>query len=142
MIRPLIAVACALLLTACGASKPDPGNLSSYKGKTLVINYWAEWCTPCIKEIPELNELAEARPDLQVLGVNYDGAEGEALEAQVAALGIHFPTLLADPSAELGVDRPMVLPTTLVVDADGNVVNTLIGPQTLDSLLAGLRTES
>ena len=133
----LTLVAVLPLLVACGDSG-NTASLSAYEGQKLVINYWAQWCKPCIKEIPELNELAVHRSDIAVLGVNYDGLVGDELNAQIEALGIEFPTLAADPSAELGVPRPVVLPTTFIVDQSGAVIDTLLGPQTLATLEAAL----
>ena len=97
-----------------------------------VINYWAIWCTPCREEIPELNRLA-LRDDITVLGVNFDAKQGNSLAADSAALGIQFLTI-DDPSAMLGVTRPDKLPTTLIIDPDGNLVVSLVGPQTEDGL--------
>jgi len=73
-----------------------------------------------------------------VLGVNFDGASGEALQQQIDALGIRFPVLATDPAAALGFDRPMVLPTTYVLGPQGRLRETLVGPQTLASLTAAL----
>ena len=101
-----------------------------------MINYWAEWCKPCIKEIPELNRLAQQYPTIKVLGVNFDGASGDELDRQIEKFGIAFPILATDPAAELGTSRPMVLPTTLILAPDGTLADTLVGPQTLESLLA------
>jgi thiol-disulfide isomerase/thioredoxin len=124
------------LLAACGNAPPDPlAPIESARGEWVVINYWAEWCKPCIKEVPELNALGE-REGITVLGVNYDGARGESLSAQVKTLGIDFPTLDLDPAAALGVERPTVLPTTLIIDPEGTLRATLVGPQTEDSLVA------
>lgn len=125
-----------LALAACGDVPDDPpaGQIESLRGQWVVINYWAEWCGPCIKEIPELNKLHRERKDLTVLGVNYDGAEGEDLSRQVNELGIDFPMLADDPAASLGTSRPMVLPTTLVLDPSGALTQTLVGPQTHQSL--------
>jgi thiol-disulfide isomerase/thioredoxin len=127
------------LLTACGNDPAGPlSPIEAARGQWVVVNYWAEWCKPCIKEVPELNALGE-REGITVLGVNYDGAQGEALSAQVEALGIAFPTLDLDPAAALGVKRPTVLPTTLIIDPEGTLRATLVGPQTEDSLLAATR---
>ena len=53
--------------------------------KVIVINYWATWCAPCRKEIPELNELDHQLSDrLDVIGVNFDGVVGEQLDQQMA----------------------------------------------------------
>lgn len=124
-----------LVLAGCAERDPpatfDPGD---YRGDWVVINYWAEWCKPCIDEIPELNELQETRPDVTVLGVNYDGVTGAELRRQSSALGIEFEILAEDPATALGVSRPTVLPTTYVVDPRGRVSERLVGPQTLESL--------
>ena len=124
----------ALALTACSGEPAPRDELSELRGRWTVINYWAEWCKPCIKEIPELNELAREYPDLAVVGVNFDGAAGEELADQISQLGIAFPVLAEDPAARLGIPRPAVLPTTLILDPQGKLAQTLVGPQTLESL--------
>lgn len=130
----------SLVLIVLAACSPGdvPGQslrLESLSGQWVVINYWATWCKPCIQEIPELNALA-ALPGITVVGVNYDGATGEELAQQLQKLGIAFPTLDTDPAAQLGVSRPEVLPTSLVLDPGGKLASTLVGPQTLQSLAA------
>jgi thiol-disulfide isomerase/thioredoxin len=124
-------LALALLLTACGSDDA----IDRHRGDWVLINYWAEWCKPCIREIPELNAL-DARDDYTVLGVNYDGATGDELAAQIGRLGIGFATLADDPALRFGVARPEVLPTTLVIDPEGRLRQVLVGPQTEASLLA------
>ena len=92
-------------------------------GQWRVINYWAIWCAPCREEIPELNALNDST-ELMVFAVNYDGQNGEALQSQAAEMGITFTLLEQDPGAALGVERPRVLPTTLLVDPEGAVTAT------------------
>jgi thiol-disulfide isomerase/thioredoxin len=127
-----------LTLTACQPSAPESNAdlLQGLRGQWVVINYWAEWCKPCIKEIPELNALDSDYESVTVLGVNYDGATGDALQAQLDALQVQFATLGEDPAGLLGLDRPNVLPTTLIINPAGELLDTLVGPQTLESLLA------
>ncbi len=128
-----------IALTACdGGSTTGTGgfSLANYSGRWLVVNYWAEWCKPCIKEIPELNALDARYPQVAVLGVNFDGETGETLARQIDQLGIAFPVLEEEPSAVLGVKLPSVLPATFIFDPDGNLVHSLVGPQTLESLAA------
>jgi thiol-disulfide isomerase/thioredoxin len=133
----LLAVALTLLLAGCQPAPPDDAALlQSLRGQWVVINYWAQWCKPCIEEIPELNALDQSYSNVAVLGVNYDGAAGDELQRQIGTLGVAFPTLREDPAALLGQPRPTVLPTTLILNPDGEIVATLVGPQTLESLTA------
>ena len=109
------------------------------EGKWLIINYWATWCGPCIKEIPELNKIAHEHDDeLNVFGVNFDQPDPEDMQAQVNKMGIEFPVFVTDPAAKLGYAVPDVLPTTYVFSRDGALHATLIGPQTESSLLESL----
>jgi len=135
-----------LVLTACGDGGGDVRyalhgggelTLESLRGRWVFINYWAEWCAPCREEIPELNAFAAAHPDrVRVLSVNFDGSAGEQLDAQIEALGIAFPTLLADPRTALGVPPAQGLPETLVIDPQGRLQRVLPGPQTRATLEA------
>ena len=132
---PLVA-----LLQACAKPTDDAAALDA-AGSWTFVNYWAQWCKPCIKEIPELNTL-HAIDGYRVLGVNFDGARGEALRAQIDALGVGFPTLDEDPGARFGLDTPEVLPTTLVLTPGGELHAVLIGPQTYATLIAATESGS
>ena len=127
-----------LLLTACSDATEQDKNpsISELRGQWVVVNYWAKWCKPCIREIPELNALNREYAEVTVLGVNYDGAEGEELASQISELEVKFPMLTEDPAGKLGAPRPLVLPTTLIINPAGKLIQTLIGPQTLESLTA------
>jgi thiol-disulfide isomerase/thioredoxin len=131
-----------LLVAACSPAGAPHSNLrlDELRGQWVVINYWAIWCKPCAQEIPELNALAEL-PGVTVLGVNFDSASGAELEQQLNKLNINFPTLEVDPTAQLGVSRPVVLPTSIVIDPAGQLRETLVGPQTLQSLAAATGQE-
>jgi thiol-disulfide isomerase/thioredoxin len=130
---------CGLILSLLACDQHDsaesPSALQDLRGQWVVINYWAQWCKPCIEEIPQLNTLDQEYAEVTVLGVNYDGATGEELEQQRQQLGVTFASLQEDPAEQLGKPRPVVLPTTFIVNPDGELVETLIGPQTLESLM-------
>lgn len=137
-LMPLLA---GLVLAACSAEKAPNLlgggyiDLADTQGKVLMINYWAEWCSPCRKEIPELNHFAAQHADkVVVLGVNFDLVTGEELQRQVDALGIRFPVLLEDPRGRWNSTASGVLPETLIIDAQGRLVEVLVGPQTLQTL--------
>jgi peroxiredoxin len=109
-------------------------------GQWLLINYWAEWCKPCRTEIPELNKLdASLRTrSAQVLGVNFDALQGEALNKAAEAFDIRFTVLAQDPAQRLELPRNDVLPVTYIIGADGRLRERLIGEQTAAGLLARL----
>jgi thiol-disulfide isomerase/thioredoxin len=132
--KNLLCIIAVTLIAGCQGDNNSTPTLEQYKGQWVFINYWAQWCSPCIKEIPELNRLDQQDDMVQVLGVNYDGATGDELAAQLTKLGVEFPQLPQDPAGALGVPRPTVLPTTLILDPHGVLHSTLVGPQTLESL--------
>lgn len=103
-------------------------------GQWLLINYWAEWCGPCRTEIPELNALDESHDDITVLGVNFDGLQGEELAAASKDLDVRFRVLSIDPAERLDLPRSAVLPVTYIVDASGKVREQLVGEQTAEGL--------
>ena len=127
--------ACIALCTLCFLGCNEPNTALPGTGQWRIINYWAIWCAPCREEIPELNAI-NRDTELTVFAVNYDGQRGEALRAQAGELGITFALLEQDPGPRLGIKRPRVLPTTLLVSPDGEVTDTLVGPQTRESLVA------
>ncbi|PRB83882.1 TlpA disulfide reductase family protein [Pseudomonas sp. MYb185] len=100
----------------------------------VVVNYWAEWCAPCLHELPEFNRLAE-HPGVTVLGVNYDGVSGDALLELAQKMDIQFAVMGQDFVDSMGLERPQVLPTTYVFDPQGKLQHSLPGPQTEQSLL-------
>lgn len=146
--KRLVLAALVFLLSAC--SKPDVSktviadDFGAGDGKRWrVVNYWATWCGPCILEIAELNKIAlDYRQQLVVLGVNFDNPLTESeREAAIAKMDIHFPVYAQDPASELGIDRPLVLPTTFIFSPDGVLVETLVGPQTVETLLTVIRSQ-
>lgn len=100
-----------------------------FRGQWVLVNYWAEWCKPCLEEIPELNELDKA-PDIAVLGVNFDDIQGEELEQLGERMGIDFTLLAKDPGPTFGWQTPVGLPATFVVNPDGDLLEARFGPQT------------
>lgn len=128
-------LACIALCTLCFLGCNEQNAALPGTGQWRIVNYWAIWCVPCREEIPELNAI-NRETELTVFAVNYDGQQGEALRAQADELGIAFALLEQDPGPGLGIERPRVLPTTLLVSPNGEVTDTLAGPQTRETLVA------
>lgn len=105
-------------------------DLSAQRGKWVVVNWWATWCTPCIKEIPDLNALA-SRDDVEVLGLDFEEIERADLDAFLAEHPIEYPVAPVDVYEPLeGFPVPRGLPLTYVVAPDGVVAQAFIGPVT------------
>lgn len=146
VIRSVIGICACLILAGCGEDvgvdqsgrKVTAGSL---EGQWLVINYWAEWCAPCRTEIPELNALAKQFKErsVTVLGVNFDGLQGEELREASQALGIEFTVLEQDPATRYELPRSEVLPVTYIIDSQGQVRERLLGEQTAAGLTARLK---
>lgn len=100
-----------------------PVAVAGFLGTPLVVNFWASWCAPCVAEMPELQEMAEALAgQARVLGVNYRDPDHDAARAFVDELGITYE-LASDPAGDfLNAVRGIGMPTTLLVDAGGTIV--------------------
>lgn len=145
------AVAIFVVLALAGCEQPEVrladgsgADWAQWQGKWLLVNYWAEWCAPCREEIPELNKLQAAGQDsgVVVLGVNFDGLQGEALTSLMQKMDIRFPVLVQDPGARWEQPPPTVLPSTLVIGPDGKLEDVLVGPQTYESLARAVELTS
>lgn len=143
----ILALLCCLALAGC--SKPDyhtldgdSGRFEDLRGRWVLINYWAEWCKPCIEELPELAAFSrEHAGQAVVFAVNFDGPEETLLRQQASKLQIELPVLLDDPAPRLGYERPQALPSTYVFDPDGRLQQVLQGAQTRASLRAAIGGE-
>jgi thiol-disulfide isomerase/thioredoxin len=112
--------------------------LSTLKGKWVVINYWAPWCPSCIHEIPELNHFYKQVKNKNILiyGVNFDAASSGDFKQAVQKAKIEFPVLLEDPDLAWKLGNVNAIPTTFIIDPTGKVAKTLVGPTTEKSLTA------
>jgi thiol-disulfide isomerase/thioredoxin len=109
----------------------QPGSLERWRGRVLVVNFWASWCPPCREEMPGLARINRqfASNGLQVVGIAVDSAD-KARES-AAELGVNYPILVAgleviDLTRRLG-NRAGGLPFTVVVDRHGKLVQTHLG---------------
>lgn len=141
--RSILIFAFILLISSCQKSEFDFYDLegkgyrySDLEGRFQIVNYWAIWCAPCKHEIPELQALHDDYENVFVFGVNFDQPELDVMSEQAKLMNIGFPTYRRDPSSDFGIKTPEVLPTTLVFSPNREMLATLVGPQTKESLLS------
>ena len=101
------------------------------RGKFVVLNFWATWCKPCVKEMPDFQLLSQ-RTDTAVLGLAYEDTTDTELVAFLAKLKVTYPVSKVDVYAPLPapLEVPKGLPTTLVFDRQGLLLKKFLGPVT------------
>lgn len=110
-------------------------SLSDFRGQWVVINYWATWCAPCRKEIPELSKMHHERDDITVLGLAYEDTDDETFAEFLSDFAVSYPILrvdVYDPPQPFGA--PRALPTTILLDPQGRLAKTFIGPVTRQAI--------
>lgn len=115
---------------------------ANWKGKWIIINYWASWCGNCLKEIPELNHFVAENHDKNIIlyGVNYDQLAPENLSAAIKSANIKFPVLQEDPNALWNLGSIVAVPMTFIISPKGVVVKSIIGVNTKKSLVDTLES--
>jgi len=149
---PRFVVLCFLVLfaVACAASDPASGkgaapggpapdfalksldgqtvSLHDYKGKVVLINFWATWCPPCKAEIPALEAAYRANKDKGFVVLGIDIAESQQVVAPfVAGMGMTYPVLLDEQDKLMALYRGLGLPMSILVDRDGIIRERHIG---------------
>ena len=102
--------------------------LSDYKGKWVIANYWAIFCSPCRVEIPDLIRFVKNNPDkVVVLGMDAGMDDTETLKAFIEDQGINYPIIPTQDSTMFGFGEVRGIPTSFVISPDGELVDTHIG---------------
>lgn len=109
--------------------------------EVTVINFWATWCVPCLKELPELVSLDRrwAKRDVHVVGVAIDSGAAADIQAFAAEHEMQYTLLMADQQWARKQFGVFGLPVTLVVDRDGRIRRRMLGPQTGAQFSAAVR---
>jgi thiol-disulfide isomerase/thioredoxin len=144
MRNKIITLISVIVLTGCQKFDIDVYNgpdtsLENLKGKWVVINYWADWCPPCLKEMPELVNFANANPDINVYAFNYDELEISELKPQLKKFSVDIPSIISHPRDIWGIKTPQTIPATYFINTDGELVLSLFKPQTEETLTNQLR---
>ena len=135
----IIQLFCILVLVSCQRNDIEVfngsnTNINDLNGNWVLINYWADWCAPCIKEIPELNDFASENINIKVYTFNFDELEIDDLKPIAKRFNIKVPSLVTHPRDIWGIATPPAVPATYFINPNGEIAVSLFRPQTKDSL--------
>lgn len=108
---------------------------SDFRGKWVLVNYWAIYCPPCRDEIPDIKRFAENNPDeFIVLGMDAGGSSNDEINAFKKELDINYPLIPMQESTMLSFGIIMGIPTSYIVNPKGEIVDKYVGIITYDDL--------
>jgi thiol-disulfide isomerase/thioredoxin len=116
-----------------------PYDLAAQRGHWVIINFWATWCVPCIKELPEISQFVKSHPDIRAIGIAYDDTDPADIRAFLDKHPVSFPVAQVTMDKPLtDFDEPRGLPTTYLIGPDGKVAKHFMGPITPAALSAAI----
>lgn len=112
-------------------------DLSKHKDKWVVVNFWATWCGPCLKEIPDFNAFAKKNSKVQFIGLAYEEIERADMQAFLKKHPIDYPIAIMDVyNPPKDFETPRGLPMTVLIAPGGAVAKTFLGPVTGEKIQA------
>jgi peroxiredoxin len=103
-------------------------HLASYRGRVVLLNFWASWCIPCVVELPSLLELHHDQPNLVILAVSID-EDSAAYSSFIARHHIDFITVRDPSQSAAKLFHTDMWPETYVIDRNGIIRSKFVGPQ-------------
>jgi thiol-disulfide isomerase/thioredoxin len=107
----------------------SPVRLRAYRGKVVLINFWATWCPPCRAEMPDLVRLQRehAKQGLQIIGITYPPEDKTRVRRFARSLKVNYPIILGTRQIKARFSSEETLPLTVVIDRDGKVNDIISG---------------
>ena len=114
-------------------------DLAAQRGNWVIVNFWATWCVPCIKEMPDISRFVATHKHVRAIGLAYEDSEPADIKAFLAKHPVIYPIAQVTLDKPLkDFDEPRGLPTTYLIRPDGTVAKPFIGPVTVASLEAAI----
>lgn len=108
-----------------------PFDLAAHRGHWVVVNFWATWCAPCRKEMPELSALHAMRSNIEVVGLAYEDIEVPEMQSFLTKHPVTYPIVIVDPfDPPADFATPRGLPLTHLLDPQGKLAHSFLGPVT------------
>ena len=114
-------------------------DLAAQRGNWVVVNFWATWCGPCLKEMPELSALDAMREHVEVIGLAYEDIQPAEMQAFLKTHPVVYPVAIVDvydPPKDFA--SPRGLPTTYLISPEGKVAKHFLGPITASEIEAAI----
>ena len=141
--KPTAISGAALFSTSLTDTQGIKQNLIQYKGKIIVVNFWATWCPPCREEMPELSLLQQEYQDKNVVVIGIAEDELAPVKEYLQSSPVTYPIFIADnENMNLGErlgNNKAVLPYTVIINSDGIVMDTFFGRITKELLENSIR---
>lgn len=121
-------------------------SLADYKGKVLLINFWATWCAPCKKEMPDLSEINKELKDkdFKMYGVNIFFKGNPSIESVLQSIPVSYPILDGNDAVVAAFEKAMGskiegVPTTLIINKEGKIVDSMVGMRDKDTFMSAIK---